>query len=411
MRCVMLNLAPDVALNNTNKLNSASHDIFASVHMPVLKVVGLGGGGGNAVDRMMELGLRGVEFITANTDHQALERSQAPVKIQLGPHKTRGLGAGGRPEIGQIAAEESWKELAAAMAGADMIFLTAGMGGGTGTGAIPVAAKIAKKIGAVTIAVVTTPFNFEMGQRQQNAQEGLAKLHEYVDTLITIPNDRLLFVAPQHLPLDTAFRLADDVLRQAVQSITELITEPGVINVDFAHIRRLMALGGGALMAIGHGNGEDRAMKAVKQALNHPLLGEVSLTNAAGVIANFTSSTDLEIGDICSTLNYLQEQTNNQAEVVMGTTVKEQMEGRVQVNLVITGLGAQTLEEVLPGAESIKKKESLSAPKKNNVPINTESDIAQPEPVLRSLSRPLHLIATNDLDVPTFLRRKLQTAG
>ncbi len=407
----MFNFAPEIALENTNNFNSVSPEVFADFHMPVLKVVGLGGGGGNAVDRMMELGLRGVEFITANTDHQALERSQAPVKIQLGPHKTRGLGAGGRPEIGQVAAEESWKELAEAMAGADMIFLTAGMGGGTGTGAIPVAAKIARKIGAVTIAVVTTPFNFEMGQRQQNAQEGLAKLHEHVDTLITIPNDRLLFVAPQHLPLDTAFRLADDVLRQAVQSITELITEPGTINVDFAHIRRLMSLGGGALMAIGHGNGDGRAMKAVKQALNHPLLGEVALANAAGVIANFTSNTDLEIGDICSTLNFLQEQTHNQAEVVLGTTIKEHMEGRVQVNLVITGLGAQTLEEVLPGAENIGKMKPETKPQVKEVPIEVEAEIHQTEPVLRPVTRPLQLIASNDLDVPTFLRRKLQTAG
>jgi len=408
----MLNIAPEIAQSGMNKISATSPKLFAPIKLPVLKVVGLGGGGGNAVDRMMELGLRGVDFITANTDQQTLERSQAPVKIQLGPRKTRGLGAGGRPEIGQIAAEESWKELAAAMTGADMVFLTAGMGGGTGTGAIPVAAKIARKLGAVTIAVVTTPFSFEMGQRQQNALNGLAQLHEHVDTLITIPNDRLLYVAPQHLPLETAFRLADDVLRQAVQSITELITEPGTINVDFSHIRRLMALGGGALMAIGHGNGEEKAMKAVKQALSHPLLGEVSLTNAAGIIANFTSSTDLALSDICAALYYLQEQTNNQAEVVMGTTIKEHMEGRVQVNLVITGLGAQTLEDILPGSEKIKGKPPTWPREQQPVPVQPEEVQARRgKPELRTLTRPTHLMATNDLDVPTFLRRKLQNAG
>jgi cell division protein FtsZ len=369
----------------------SSPSVSAPIHKPVLKVLGMGGGGGNAVDRMMELGLQGVEFITANTDCQALERSLAPVKIQLGPKATRGLGAGGRPEVGQTAAEESWKEIAEALSGADMVFLTAGMGGGTGTGSIPVAAKIAKKQGAVTIAVVTTPFSFEMGRRQHNATEGLNKLHQHVDTLITIPNDRLLFVAPQHLPLDTAFRLADDVLRQAVQSITELITEPGLINVDFAHIRRLMKLGGGALMAIGHGNGEDKAMKAVKQALNHPLLESVSLQNAAGVIANFTAGNDLSLVEVCEALDYLQKQANPQTEIVMGTTQNPNMENRVQVILVITGLGASTLEDVMPGAEQVK---------------------AQPATIEhRTLVKPVAPVAANNLDLPAFLRRQPQVTG
>lgn len=378
-------------LTNHQEITKPSKSLYAPIHQPSLKVIGLGGGGGNAVDRMMELGMRGVEFITANTDLQALERSQAPVKIQLGPRCTRGLGAGGQPQIGQAAAEESWKDLAQALQGADMVFLTAGMGGGTGTGSIPVVAKIARKVGAVAIAVVTTPFSFEMGRRQHNATEGLGKLNQHVDTLISIPNDRLLFVAPKHLPLDTAFRLADDVLRQAVQSITELITEPGLINVDFAHIRRMMQLGGGALMTIGFGSGENKALKAVHQAINHPLLGEVSLANAAGVIANFTAGDDLSLVEVSQALLFLQEQTNNSTEIVMGTTQKPEMDEEVQVNLVITGLGAQTLEEVLPGSEKI-----------HEVPKMVEK---------RTLTQPAQPVNVNNLDLPAFLRRHPQVAG
>ena len=365
--------------------------IGAPIHQPVLKVIGLGGGGGNAIDRMMELGMRGVEFIAANTDQQALESNRAPKKIQLGPRVTRGLGAGGQPEIGQVAAEESWKELATVLKGADMVFLTAGMGGGTGTGAIPIAAKIARKVGAVTIAVVTTPFSFEMGIRQKNASLGLQKLHKHVDTLISIPNDRLLYIAPQHLPLETAFRLADDVLRQAVQSITELITEPGLINVDFAHIRRMMQLGGGALMAIGHGEGEDKALKAVQQAISHPLLGEVSVRNAAGIIANFTAGSDLALAEVSRALVYLQEQANNNTEIILGTTNNELLEDRVQVNLVITGLGAQTLEDVLPGSERIRHAKQ---------PVET-----------RGIVRPAQSVPVDNLDLPAFLRRQPQQTG
>src|SRR3989304_851828 len=211
-----------------------------ALRSPVIKVLGLGGGGSNAVDRMIELGIPGVDFIAANTDYQVLQTSLAPVKIELGPQLTRGLGAGGDHEVGYRAAKESRAELEAALRGADMVFLTAGMGGGTGTGAIAMAGEVSRSLGAVTIAVVTPPFSFEMGRRQRNAQEGLARLQGNTDTLIAIPNDRLLFVAPQDLPLETAFRLADDVLRQAVQGIAALITQPGLINVDFAHVRNMM---------------------------------------------------------------------------------------------------------------------------------------------------------------------------
>jgi cell division protein FtsZ len=361
-------------------------------HLPVIKVLGLGGGGSNAVDRMLELGLTGVEFIAANTDKQALMRSQAAQKIQLGPKLTRGLGAGGKPSVGRKAALESRQAIYAAIKDSDMVFLTAGMGGGTGTGAIPIAAKIAREMKIVTIAVVTTPFSFEMGHRQKAAADGLAQLQRYADTLITIPNDRLLFVAPQELPLETAFRLADDVLRQAVQSITELITEPGLINVDFAHIRRLMRLGGGALMAIGHGHGEHKAIKAVKQALDHPLLETVSLERAAGVVVNFTASENMSLEELSEALLFLQEETNPDTEVVMGTSCKEHMNDRVQVHLVVTGLGAPTLEEVMHAQE----------PQDSGL-----------QPAL-SPSGPTHAypsVTTADLDIPAFLRRQSRFSG
>lgn len=388
-------------------MNQASHNaptqpiaVSAPIHQPKLKVIGLGGGGGNAVDRMMELGLKGVDFIVANTDHQALGRSQAPVKIPLGSKITRGLGAGGNPQVGRKAAEESWRAIAQALAGADMVFLTAGMGGGTGTGAISIATQIAKAQGAVAIAVVTTPFSFEMGRRQKNSQEGLAELQKHTDTLITIPNDRLLYVAPPNLPLDTAFRLADDVLRQAVQSITELITEPGLINVDFAHIRRLMKLGGGALMAIGYGQGENKAQSAVEQALNHPLLDTISLSHAAGVIVNFTASSDLSLMEVSNALNYLQTQANPATEIVMGTTLDERLRDRAQVILVVTGLGATSLEEVMPGIQAPSKRSELLSAQHPASP--SENAKARP---LQAAGMP------HDLDLPAYMRRTGRTNG
>ena len=330
------------------EISPASYDLaLMNCPRPVLKVLGLGGGGCNAIERMMELELRGIDFIAANTDAQALKMNPAPTKILLGPQTTRGLGSGGDPIKGRAAAEESRKEIAAALAGADMVFVTAGMGGGTGTGAISVAAEIARSQGAVTIAIVTTPFAFEMGRRQKNANEGLARLREHTHTLVAIPNDRLLFVAPRNLPMDVAFRLADDVLRQAVQGITELVTEPGLINVDFAHIRRLILLGGGALMAIGQGQGEGKTLQALEQALHHPLMDTVSLANAKGVIANFTGGADLSLFEVQSALTSLQEQTGSQTEVVFGVINDERMDNRVQVILMITGLGSLTLEEAL----------------------------------------------------------------
>lgn len=247
------------SINYTHNINKA--------HLPKLVVLGLGGGGSNAINRMIESGLHDVTFIAANTDAQALSKSLAPIKIQLGPKSTRGLGAGGQPTVGEEAAEESTRELAEHLRGADMVFLTAGMGGGTGTGAISIAAKVAKASGAVTVSIVTKPFSFELGRRQKNSEEGIEKLKEFSDTLIVIPNDKLIEIAPRDLPLEMAFTLADDILRQGVQGISELITETGVINVDFSHIKNVMTRGGGALIAVGHGSGPDKVQQAIDKAI------------------------------------------------------------------------------------------------------------------------------------------------
>lgn len=380
-----------------------SNTIGQNIHKPVLKVLGLGGGGSNAVNRMIELGMTGVEFIAANTDRQAILNSLAPVRIQLGPVATKGLGAGGNPAVGRTAAEESWRQIAAALQGADMVFLTAGMGGGTGTGSIAVASKIARSLGAVTISIVTTPFSFEMGRRQRNAQEGLERLRPNTDTLIAIPNDRLLYVAPKHLPMDLAFRMADDVLRQAVQGISELITSPGMINVDFANIRHLMKLGGGALMSIGQGEGENKALKAIEKALHHPLLENASLSNAAGILVNFTSGNDLSLFEIENALTFLQDQAGSKAEIVLGVSFDERLEERVEAILVVTGLGAVTLEETLPGfklaaASKTESEEKSEAAVIAASPANTES-----QPLTAKEEVPAGFI--NDLDVPAFLRR------
>lgn len=409
----------------------------ASVHGPVIKVLGLGGGGGNAVDRMIELGLENIEFIAANTDYQVLQNSLAPTKVQLGPQLTRGLGAGGDPEVGRQAALESRKELQAALEGADMVFLTAGMGGGTGTGSIGIAGEVARELGAVTIAVVTMPFSFEMGRRLKNAQEGLGWLQPNTDTLIAIPNDRLLYIAPQDIPLEMAFRMADDVLHQSVQGIAELVTQPGLINVDFAHVRNMMLKGGGALMAIGHGNGEGKAVSAVQQALNHPLLESISLKDASGVIANFSGGDDLSLFEVGEALGYLRELVNEDVEVVMGVSHDERLNERTQVILVVTGIGAKSLADVLPGAERLQPlalgataaqrapavvaapalaMAAAGTPAGAEMPVENEpSETAfqaglqmqpvQAEMVAESMpAMPVDVL--NDLDVPAFMRKR-----
>ena len=373
--------------------------------LPKIVVVGLGGGGSNAVNRMIESGMKDVMFIAANTDAQALARNLAPNKIQLGPKSTRGLGAGGLPSVGETAAEESTRELAALLQGAEMVFLTAGMGGGTGTGAIPVAAKVAKAIGAVVIAIVTKPFSFELGRRQTNSAAGLQKLKEYCDTLIVIPNDKLIEVAPRDLPLEMAFTLADDVLRQGVQGISELITETGLINVDFSHIKNVMTRGGGALMAIGTGSGQNRVHQAIEKALHHPLLDEVDLFSATGVIANFTGSSSMSFKEVTDALQTLQQATGFHADIIPGLIVDQRMEDRVQLILIVTGIGSEKATQVevnYPAAvyqaptkyaqpEPLKNFEQPSKPETQELNINTYKP---------------QIDTANNLDVPAFLRRR-----
>jgi len=377
-------------------------------YMPVIKVMGLGGGGSNAVDRMIQFGLSGVDFIIANTDAQAMAFSEAPVKLQLGPQLTRGLGAGGDPGVGEAAALESKGDIAIVLEGADMVFLTAGMGGGTGTGSIPIAAKVAQEMGVITIAVVTKPFGFEVGGRQKNAAAGLAKLQPHVNTLITIPNERLLQTVSEKATLSEAFTLADDVLRQAVQSITELITEPGQINVDFAHIQRVMELGGGALMSIGQAAGENKAVNAIKQALYHPLLEDISLANASGIIVNFTSGADLTLNDIGQALGYLQEQIPPDAELIFGTTQNERFQGQVQVNLIVTGLGATTFNDVFGDfTRQASPVATINRTVKQEVP-SLPDEPAEPvvQQDLEEVSAGSGEVTRDPLDVPAFMRRR-----
>jgi cell division protein FtsZ len=380
-------------MNNLYTKPISRNPEFASMK-PVLKVVGMGGGGSNAINRMIELGLKGVEFIAINTDAQALKTNLAPTKIQIGPLVTRGLGAGGNPQVGFEAAKESIEELSDALKGADMVFLTAGMGGGTGTGSIAIAAQAARNVGAVTVAIVTTPFSFEMGRRQRNAQEGLSRLRQHVDTLITIPNDRLLKIAPRDLPLDMAFRLADDVLRQGIQGISELINQTGYINVDFSHIRQLMKAGGGSLLSIGIGKGKDKAKQAVHNALNHPLLESVNIQNASGIIANFTAGEDLSFIEVTEALTHLSEQANTNADIIPGLIMDPKLTDRCEVILVITGLGATPLDTTMSSISKPNHQEEYSTKTSQKY-----IDKQYREPVEA-------VVADENLDIPAFLRRR-----
>jgi cell division protein FtsZ len=320
--------------------------------LPVIKVLGLGGAGCNTINHLMEMELPGIECIAANTDMQVLDQSKAPKRIQIGPILTRGLGSGGDPKIGEKAAEESLDDLNSALEGADLVFLTAGMGGGTGTGATPIAAQLARSLGALVIAIVSTPFTFESGKRQANAREGIALLRPNSDTLIIVPNDRLLQIAPVDLSMEMAFRLSDDVLRQSIQSISELVTQTGLINVDFAHIMRLMRLGGGTFFAIGHGEGKNKVQLAIQQALNHPLLDSIPLEQAKGLIINFTGGASLTMNEVGEALNQLREKCHPDAEIIPGLTCNPLMQDRVQLIMLVTGVGATAVQTPLQAAAS-----------------------------------------------------------
>lgn len=308
-------------------------------YVAVIKVVGVGGGGSNAVNRMIDFGLGGVEFIAVNTDAQALLLSDADVKLDIGRQLTRGLGAGSDPEIGTRAAEEHRDEIAEALQGADMVFITAGEGGGTGTGGAPVVAEVSKEVGALTIGVVTRPFAFEGKRRQIQAEQGIERLKERVDTLIVIPNDRLLTVASEHTSIIDAFRMADDVLREGVSGISGLITTPGLINTDFADVKAIMSGAGLAVMGTGVGHGESKSVDAAKQAISSPLLEDASVEGSRGVIVNITGGNDLSLAEVHEATSIIQESAHEDANIIFGVVIDHDVEDEVKLTVIATGLG------------------------------------------------------------------------
>lgn len=302
-----------------------------------IKVVGVGGGGGNALNTMIQSGLEGVEFIAANTDAQALEGNLAPTKIQLGPSLTKGLGAGGTPDVGRKAALEDVQRIAEALDGADMVFITAGMGGGTGTGAAPVLASVARDLGALTVGVVTKPFGFEGRRRNKNAMTGIMDLGEHVDSMITIPNQKLLSLGDQDMSMLDAFQRADDVLLQAVQGISDLITTHGMINVDFADVRTIMSAQGRALMGTGYAKGQNRSEEAALMAINSPLLDDISVAGARGILINFTAGADLKLSEIDKAASLVQQAAHEDAEIIFGLVTDMDMNDMIKVTVIATG--------------------------------------------------------------------------
>src|SRR6266542_5721755 len=322
----------EVDMDSTNKqAEEKGAEAFARI-----KVIGVGGGGTNAVNRMIDEGIQGVEFIAVNTDAKALMLAKAPIRVRLGDKLTRGLGAGGDPEIGRKAAEESADELYNVLKGSDMCFVTAGMGGGTGTGAAPVVAQIAKESGSLTIGVVTRPFTFEGMRRLQSADIGIGKLKEHADTLIAIPNDRLLQIADKRASLQDAFRLADDVLHQGIQGISELITIPGLINLDFADVRAIMSEGGAALMAVGKGTGESRAADAAQSAVKSPLL-DMTIDGARGVLFNVTGGPDLSLFEVNEAAEIIRNMTDPNVNMIFGAVIDPAMKDEVRITVIATG--------------------------------------------------------------------------
>jgi cell division protein FtsZ len=353
-----------------------------------IKVIGIGGGGGNAVNHMIEAQIDGVEFLVINTDLQALIRSHAPVKLQIGGKLTKGLGAGANPEIGRDAALEDTEKILEALEGVDMVFVTVGLGGGTGTGSAPIIASLAAELDALTVAVVTKPFPFEGRHRMRQAEAGMEELRSVVDTLITIPNERLLQAADRNMSLGDAFKMADDVLRQAVQGISDLITIPGFINVDFADVRAIMKGMGMALMGTGHAVGENRAMDATQRAISSPLLEEASINGAKGVLVNITGGPDLTLFEVDEAMKVIHDASDPEANIIFGTVPDERMQNEMKITVIATGFETQPAEilHTLPVRSSTIAGGSNSAPRPST---STPS------------SRP-----TVDLDVPTFIRRK-----
>jgi len=358
-----------------------------------IKVIGVGGGGSNAINRMIESGVQGVEFICVNTDAQALKLSKAPTKLQLGEKLTRGLGAGANPDIGKKAAEESREQIEAVLAGADMVFVTAGMGGGTGTGAAPVIAEIAKDLGALTVGVCTRPFTFEGRKRSMQAATGISNLKEKVDTLIVIPNDRLLEIVDRNTPMLEAFREADNVLRQGVQGISDLIAVPGLINLDFADVKTIMTEGGSALMAIGVASGENRAVDAAKKAISSPLL-EKSIDGAKGVIMNITGGTNLSLYEVNEAADIVMNAADQEVNMIFGSVISEDLKDEIVVTVIATGF-----------EESPERPQPIRRERPNLSVNNNKTQVYR-----NDYEAPRTTPSLNDeedaLDIPAFLRNR-----
>jgi cell division protein FtsZ len=373
-----------------------------------IKVIGVGGGGNNAVNRMIEDGVQGVEFIAVNTDAQALNLSRAEIKMQIGTVLTRGLGAGANPEIGRKAVEESKKQLEEILTGADMVFVTAGMGGGTGTGAAPAIAQIAKKLGSLTIGVVTRPFSFEGRKRAGNAEKGIEAMKEAVDTLIIVPNDRLLQIVDKKTPMVEAFREADNVVRQGVQGISDLIAVPGLINLDFADVKTIMSNQGTALMGIGVAKGEDRAIEAAKKAISSPLL-ETSIDGAQGVLMNITGSSNLSLFEVQEAADIVASTTDQELNMIFGSIINESLTDEIMITVIATGFddkespSTNTSEETLETQPSSRLNEDRTIGQEH-VNVHSWDWQQQVESVKeRSQQSPQ---SEESLDTPTFLRNR-----
>lgn len=362
-----------------------------------IKVIGVGGGGSNAVNRMINLGLQGVEFIAVNTDAQALLKSLAPKRMQIGEKLTRGLGAGAQPEIGQKAAEESRDDILDTLRGADMVFVTAGMGGGTGTGAAPVVAECAREIGALTVGVVTRPFSFEGMKRRRNAELGIENLKKHVDTIITIPNDRLMQVVDKKTPITQAFSIADDVLRQGVKGISDLIALPGLINLDFADVKSIMSNAGSALMGIGEASGENAAVEAAKAAIASPLL-ETSIDGARGVLLNVTGAEEnLSMFEVTEASEAIEKAADSQANIIWGASIDDSMGDTVRVTVIATGFDAPEETVGIPDAKA-QPVQPQAQPQPQQAPAqNTQA----PDPSIGST------VGTDSfIDIPVWMRKK-----
>ena len=377
-----------------------------------IKVIGVGGAGGNAINNMIASNLQGVKFITANTDAQALEISQAPIRIQLGEGITEGLGAGANPQVGRDAALENEEDLREALADSHMVFITAGFGGGTGTGAAPVIAEICKDLGALTVAVITRPFSFEGKKRSGQAERGIEALKQVVDTAITIPNDRLRGLASKKATLVEMFLKADEILLHSVKGITDLIMMPGVVNLDFADVRTTMSKAGMALMGIGISSGENRAVEAAEKAISHPLLEDVPITGARGVLMNITASSDMEFEEVAEASEYIHNEVGEEAEIFWGTSVDDNMGDEMRVTVIATGIGLESAAEE-PLTETLRGKIRDITPGDLDQIIDYDEPtfIRQKKAVGESSGATYRgtsgtIVSDSELDIPTFLRRK-----